>query len=443
MYEYQYFMQPYLRAAMEEQCKFLGTIYEEAEEVVDDDPGEVSGEEASKVYKENYLFRDTLQKVYVSPKLTKPRYREAMIAFVAKFIDEHSTELSKSGPVNIIPFGDKETEFLYTTFEITKEQVLQIYENVIQETYYGTISKFISGWINKAPHKLLIVAILAEAIQSNYEDIVECCEYLLAFTEYPIIYREYWKINAREDIMNYTIEHLGTKYKVKKVSNLQGLLKWDGHSTVARYVDLFKAGGADNVWIDLLRRLRNQVNNTLKNIARAYYKNAESNASQHSTVTKFDDGSLADKEGVTTNTAQVINQTITKMATSDINNAFVRVCAEQTRIDEGNLRGYISQIMSTKDNKIPKFVEDVITAYFIRFPMNDSLVRGEFLPFGIALYRSISTSKDPIYKEIRQIVDYWMIDIINIRAHYQRDATVSCYTRGIFNYFILMINYYN
>ena len=99
--------------------------------------------------------------------------------------------------------------------------------------------------------------------------------------------------------------------------------------------------------------------------------------------------------------------------------------------------------MADKNNKLYKFIEDVITYYFTKNPTDTSLGSGEFVNFALAMYRSIGTSKDELLKEIRTILNIWMFDIINIQEIYHREATIINYTRAIYNYVILMINYYN
>lgn len=399
-------------------------------------------EDKEGVYKTNYYIRDNLQIPYVSKTLAKRRVRDEIIEFVGSILDENSTKLSTSGPVYIITFSDKETNKLYEIFGINDQKVLEIYENMIQESFYGQISKFITGWVRNAPHKILVTAVLIEALQKGYDDIIECCEYIWAFCEYPIIFRKYFTTGVKEDVMNYTIEHLGTKFTIKKVANLQAMLKYDAHSAVENKKEEL-ISGVDNAYTDFMRRMRNQFNNRIKNIARAYFDNDENNASQHNKISQFDDGSLTDQEGSTTNIAQVVDKTINKFTSGGINNSMVKIAADGSNVDKDNLLGFINQIITTKNNHVDKLLENIITVYFNKNPTNTSLGSGEFLNFGLALYRSISTSKNEMYQEIKRILNFWMEDVINIRQFYSNSGTIIGYTRAIFNYIILMINYYN
>lgn len=430
---YELYMQEYLDESFSNMMKYLEKNNIDLYEAKSSKEG---------VYKENYYLRDNLQIPYVSKILDKRKNRDMLVAFVSNFLDTHSTQLSTSGPVHIFIFGDKETNFLYTMFGINEDTLISMYNSMVQEAFYGKISAFFNGWVKNAPHKILLTSMLIEGLQKGYQDVIECCEYLWAFCEYPIIYRVYWKTGVKEDVMNYTIEHLGSKFKVKKVSNLQGLLKYDSHSSVvSKMNDLLT--GADHAYTDFMQRMRNQINNTLKNISNAYYDNIELNATQHTNISSFDDGTLADQEGHITNIAQSVDKTLSKFNIGEINNPIAKIAADGSSVDKDNLIGYLNQIKSSKNNKLNKFIENIITIYFNKNPTDTSLGNAEFLNFALSLYRSIGTSKDPMYQEIKSILNMWMIDIINIDQYYSRTATIISYTRAIFNYMVLMINHYN
>ena len=394
----------------------------------------------SDVYKENYYFRDHLQIPLISPVLSKQKNRDTIVNFVGKFMDDHANQLSTTGPVYIFTFGEKEIRPLYEMFNVDSEKLLLMYNEMVKEAYYGKISKVFTGWVTNSPHKILLCAILADSFQNGYDDIVECCEYMFAFTDYPIVYRDFWKIGVQEDVMKYTIEHLGGKFKIKGFDNILGLLKYDSTAAAEFYKESFMKA-PDNVYMDMIRRVRNNISSKFRNIAHEYYKNIELNATQHTNVTKFDDGEIADQEGHIYNISSSIEKVNSRIVKNGINKTIARIAADGNKIDRNNLEGMISQILSTKNNRVDKFVENVITNYFTKNP-SATIDSGQFLIYGFSLFRSIGTSKDPMLVEIRSILSFWMNDIINISGQYERQATRSNYSRGVYNYMIMMINYY-
>lgn len=415
-------------------------LYEEMTEYMESDQSYLEAKEG--VYKDNRYLRDHLQIPYVQDVLAKPKVRDELSAFVNKFLDDHVDQLSTSGPVHIFTFGDKETSFLYDMFKINGETLIKIYNELIQETYYGKISAFFNGWINHAPHKLLVTSMLIEALQKGYDDVVMCCEYIWAFNEYPIVYRHFWSLGVKEDVMNYTIEHLGSKFKITNMKNLQQLIYYHAHKSVTTMSDKLKEA-YDNVYLDFMHRMRTQFNNNFRNIANAYYDNDKLGLTLHTKDSQFDDGSLADQEGHITNMSRAIDNTINKFSTSGVEKGIAKLVADGSNVDKDTVTAYLNQIMSTKNNRLDLFIENIITAYFSKNPTNSSLGTTEFLNFGIALYRSIGTSKDPIYQSIKQILQMWMNNILDINSAYKSEGTRINYTRAIFNYFIFAINYYN
>lgn len=435
MSTYSDYMKDYMLENMSDVCDLYPLMEEYKNELL---------MEANKedVYKINYIFKNDLQLKFIHPVLESNSNRNKLIEFTGRFIDAHAQELSASGPIYQFTFGDRETRFLYELFGIDNKVILEIYDKVVQETYYGKISKFITGWIQNAPHKILLTAILCEAVQQNYEDIIECIACLWPFSEYPILYRISFPLGVNEDVMNYTIEHLGAKYKIRKVKNLQELLVSDGRAAVNHFTDILKTG-QDNVYVDIMQYIRNSLKSKIQNIAKIYYINIEKNASQHANATVFDDGNLNDVQGGSVNIAQIIEKITNKFSGGDINKSIVNICANGNQVDKDNLFGFITNIEKDKNNKFNKFVENIITSYFSKNPSSNSLGTSEFINYGLLMYRSISNSKDPLFQEIKEILNYWMFTIIKIDELYKRVPTQIAYTRAIYNYYIMMINYYN
>lgn len=431
---YKEYLSDYIQEATEEMNNKLGIKSEEPE---------VEEKGRKDVYKHNFYLKDNFQDKYISPVLAKSNNRNSIIEFVYKFIDDHNEQLSTSGPVYSFSFGDKETNFFYNLFNLNKEEIMNYWFKMIEETYYGKISKFFTGWLNNAPHKLIFVAMLIEAIQKGYDDIIEACKFLWSFCEYPILYREYWKTNVRPDVMEFTIERLGNKFKIKtkNLNNLLALLQYEGESSVNSKYEQLKEG-ADNVYADFMQRMRNQLNNTLRNISREYYNNIQNNATIHNQTDEFEDGSKAEQDGSHSIMVDIIEYTLGKINLSGINNSLIKIVANGAKVDKDNLENFINLIIKDKNSRLSKFVENIILAYFTKFPTTTSLGSG-FVNFALSLFKSIGNSKDEVYQETNQILTYWLFEIIHIDKLYQRVPTIATYKRALYNYFVFLINSYN
>lgn len=433
-------MTPYQLFTYESAERYARDLYERMDPYEDEDLFLITEEGREGVYKENYFLRKNLQLKYIHDPLSKPRNQEEIVIAINRFTDQHHEQLSTSGPVYSFQFNEKEVKFLYDIFGLSPDILVDLYTKMVAETYEGgKISPFFISWVKFAPHKVMFTAMQMEAVQNGWDDMLDASEYLWAYTEYPILYRDSYRIGVKKDVMDYTIEHLSSKHIITRMNSWGELLKYDSHVATVSCIEALRAG-QDNTYSDIMQRYRNQFKSKMKNIAQEYYKNSENNSSMHNMTTEFDDGSKAEQEGHGANQAQIIERTINKISENPVNQELVRITAQGAKVDRSNLQGCIAQIYAMKDNKIPKMIEDIISAYFMQYPESMSIVNVEFLNFGLSLYRSLSNSKEKIYAEMSNILTMWM-DMLNLQ--YDRAATLIAYRRAIFNYFMMLINYYN
>jgi hypothetical protein len=398
-----------------------------------------------KPVKENdHYFRDNLQIPYVTGVMKDNANREKLGEFTVGFVDSHQKELSTVGPVHMFIFGDKEISFLYKMFGITREVLVKIINDMYLTTYNWTNIAETNLLLN-SPHKALLIAIIVDAIQKNDAEVIRCCEYLFGFTEYPLIYSKFWAgFPIREDIMNYTIDHLGNRFKIKekKIKTLLDLLKYDMNVSVTFWTGALKTG-RDHAYVDLVNRIRAQIRGTFAYLKNEYTKNKEKNATQHSQETHDDEGKIVDQTGHISVISDIVDNTYARFVLNPIYLPYVRSSAKANQVDISLFNGFLNQIFTTKDDRLYRLIECVVTSYLNRNPELSTVKGGEFLTFGLKLYRSMATSTDKIYVEINEIMDYWIYELINIKQYSSNRGTQINYRRAVFSYIIWMINHLN
>ena len=397
------------------------------------------------VFIENYIYQKELVEGKIRNIMKDKNKRDSLVHFTASFINDHSKELSTSGPVYTFTFAEKETNFLYNLIGTNEDHILSLFNKVIDETYMGKLSLPLAGLIKKAPHKILITGILVDAIQMNYQEVPKCCEYIMGFADYPMVFRSSWKLGVNEQTMTYTIEHLPNKFKIKarQIYSVLGLIEYDMNKVRVLCEDRLK-GGADNVYIDYIYRVRNQMKNTYQKIAEQYYKNQKNQSTQHTTTDMTDEGMIVDQDnGISTTISNITENTLSKFIKGDINGRILEtIAATKDEISENILRAYITKIVSSKNNRLSEFIENLITLFFLKYPEEYEL-RPKFLNFSIVAYNSINRSTERLNMEIAKILNFWVDDICAIKKDYKRSATIINYKVAIYRYFVAMINHYN
>jgi len=398
----------------------------------------------AKPYNETFYLRDNLQIPHLDKVLSKRSGRNAVIEFTNNFKDTHIKELGAPGPIYTFLFGSKETSILYGLFNVSKDVMLRFLEDIVQITYNGKLAQPIYGLVDTVPHKILITGMLVNALQNNYTDIVDCCEYIMAFAEYPMVYKHFWKKhNAKEDVMEYTMEHLPSKFKskTKNLKTLSSLIKYDINLITTRWAPKLKIG-MDHSYFDYIYRCRTQMKNSLKNIADQYYNNYEKNATQHERIDQTDDGNISAIEGQTAIVGSMVDNTYSRFLSGELNKKIIAISSELTGVDKDNVYRFLNQIFNVRNNRLHDIIENIILSYFTQYKSETTIVSEKFLNYALALYRRISTSNNVSYSEIRKILDYWMFDIIDIKSYYNNEGTITYYTRAIYNYIVFMINHY-
>lgn len=390
-------------------------------------------ESAAKV---SYHLKETLVPI-VHKVLQSPKNRNAIIEFTGKFIDTNSEQLYAPGPIYSFLFGKNEFEPIYALFGLSEDIMKNECKEVSMKAYDGQLNMEI---IKAGPHKLLIALLVAECIKEGYEDLLTACKYMLGFAEYPILLRKSFPTGVQPTVMIYTIEHLPQKFKIKKMANLLELLYYDMNGVVNLCKDRVTTE-MDYQYMDFLYRARNQLKATIKKIAKVYFDNIQNNGTLVAQSGIDANGNVTNVDGQYSNTSAVIDKIYAKMQANFIHKAFVKFNAEANSINKDLLETYLNKIYSDPNNKLHKFIENVVIGYF-RKTGNTEIISGEFISYGLALYRSIASSKDELYIELRTIVNYWMNDIIHITDSYSNKGTIINYTRGVFNYMIWMMNYY-
>lgn len=382
-------------------------------------------------------LKENLQVSNVAPVLKKPINRDKIVEFTGRFKDEHNKQLSTAAPVHMFTFADKQTSFLYSLFSTSKEQLVTLFKEGMEKAQQTVPFRI----IEEGPHKILIAAMMLEAHEKGYDDIIECCKLLFVFSEYPILYRKFWRIGVKEDVMNYTVEHAGNKFKFRKFMNVLGWARNDLEVAWVRWKD--RLDGYDWEYQRFIYDIRTQLVASWRKLAELYYANEKANKTLHVKSGKTDDGHISDQEGYISNIAKISENTFTKISINPISNPHIKISAEYSEIDKGNLTSFLNRIFTDKNNQLRQMIENIITSYLTKNPTESNISAKEFINKGMALYRSIATSKDPLYMNIHRILNYWMYTIIDIKSLYNREQTHIAYRRAIWNYLILMIAHHN
>lgn len=370
---------------------------------------------------------------------------DSVIEFTGNFIDSNSKSLMAGCPLYNCVFGDKEQKFFYDLVGLSKPELVAMYEETIKIAYSGdNVNKHsIITNMKTVYHMLIIIGILIWAIRNDEKDLKEACKYLSAFVWYPLIFRHYWPHGVIEGTMVYTLEHMSGKRFIKQHKTMLSYLYYHGDTCYKNFEERLK-DGADRYYADYNNRVRNQINSPMRGISNEYYDNHDDDASHHEVAGTYDDGNLADQDSTTTMIGAIADKTFAKFTTIAIDVTIANTVAEGCEVSKAKLNSYLNKLLPLKENELFKLIENVLILFMNSKPADDSVGSGVFLNFGLSLYRSISSAKDPSKQTIARILTMWTNELLKIQEDYPtRPATVIGFRKALFFYIIFMTQRYN
>ena len=132
----------------------------------------------------------------------------ALEKLIGKFIDKNSEKLSAIGPTEIIYHTDMDKDPIYKMVGVTESFVKSLKNRSKDIKSDGSTMVY--------PFNSLMPMIIRYFILSKNKMMVSMCVSYLALSIYPILYFKYFKYGVNENVMNYTINNLSNKYKIKQ-----------------------------------------------------------------------------------------------------------------------------------------------------------------------------------------------------------------------------------
>ena len=180
---------------------------------------------------------------------------------VSGFFDRNSDELSAPGPMKMIVFSDQEMAKVYSLTGTSAPEI---------KGYINKSKAIVSkGQIQKYPFRMLLSNIVRYFSLKKNDNMVSMTVSYLALNIYPLVFYNFFKFKPNENVMNYTINNLSNKYKIKQTGTLfAGIVE-----TAMGAYTLHRKGieaGDDYSLVQFILAIRTRLNSFIKKIAKEY-----------------------------------------------------------------------------------------------------------------------------------------------------------------------------
>ena len=371
---------------------------------------------------------------YVETAFSDQKKLKQFEALIAKYIDKNSELLSAIGPMNIILFTDKDKSPIFDIIGVTPNQVKAI-KNKSKDR--KTTDNLI-----EAPFSTLMAVIVSYFGVKKNNNMVQMSTFYLTMSMYPFIYHRSFPYPPNENVMNYTINNLSKKFKIKQTSNFIAAII----ETAMGAYKLHEKGlleGIDDSHTQFVYAIKTRVSSFIKKIAREFYANHKEGKYLN---TEFESNE-EDKYREADSSIYLINSKADAVTLKLIIDGppmkLITMAANTQKVSINELRNYITTKV-TNDNKddVHSIVESILYLYLFD-EKNDirNINSDQFLLYCMDVYRRSNTT-DKNVVNIKKILDSWLEDLGTYKKT-QRVATINNFRKAMYCFFVIAIMYYN
>ena len=373
------------------------------------------------------------------------KYLPNILNHIANFMNKAMDVLStKNVGLHLIYTATMEND-LYDTCFVEKAEIMRI----IHSSY--NIKHDIPDATNPIYNFLMILSCFyrqhEKEIMSKYKLKTSPADYVLLYLGlriYSICQRQIFIHEPREDVMDYTIEHLTGKFHIVQFDNVFSLMEnevYTNNNTLE--ADLSYIEDKDiHEWVSkLIHRLKDK----LKKVYREFKKNydAQKNYTNDAMVaTNKEDGKKFYTE--TASASNDIVLTVNKYVNAFIGESVVRddiiklVIKRGQKINAVKLKAIIEELAHDKEStdKITAIVKNIVSYWIVSCVRDtESLHSIDFIKSAISVY-GMSNTKNEYILNVKQILTDVIVKYGSSLMDVSKTSTVNAFKQDIYLYII-------
>lgn len=353
---------------------------------------------------------------------------------VSDYLDRNNEKLTTIGPVYQTVFSDMDKEKLYNAIELRPEKILEVLRR--------SPSVKADRYIIKNPFNTGIALAIRYYTMKNNEEMVNACLIYMTLAFYPSIFHKFFKFEPNEQIMNYTINNLSNKFKVKQLGTIYAALI----DTAQGAYKLHKprlVKGTDKDIVGFILDVKTRLNSLMRKISVEFYKVHEKNLYLNTEYDSYEEDNYHESDSNSYAVERLTNAVVLKLVVDGPNMKIVNTAAKICQVSVSELRNYVNTIVINDNReKIKQIIESILYLYLFdsQNTVNDIRNNNKFLLYCLEMYKKSNTTDKNIIK-IKSILDEWLEDLGTYKKT-QRLATINNFRRALFLFFVITIQTY-
>ena len=368
----------------------------------------------------------------VEQAFTSKETQRKFSAIVASYVDRNVNRLSTAGPSKRTLFSDMERNKVYDLVNFDPKTCKAI---VKQSNYIKASWKIVND-----PFNLVMMMILRYAKLNQLDQINQLAVTYLTLSMYPSLHYKYFKFEPNEAIMQYTINNLSNKFKVKQVGNiLQALV--DTTALADKTYDKNIRHANDKELTDYINAYKTRLNSLIKKIRDAFEKDYRSGNYMNTERDNEDENDFKTSDSNSLLIQRIVDQVVLKLSVNGPDSRIVDISAKMNQVSVNETRNTLNQLTQNKDESvnIRALCESILYLYLFNGENHVNDLNGsKFLTFCLAVYKKSNTNDENVIK-VKSILDTWIEKYSETYRKTQRVATLNNFRRALYTFFVFTL----
>lgn len=368
----------------------------------------------------------------VEQAFTSKETQRKFSAIVASYVDRNVNRLSTAGPSKRTLFSDMERNKVYDLIDFDPKVCKAI---VKQSNYIKASWKIVND-----PFNLVMMMILRYAKLNKLDQINQLAVTYLTLSMYPSLHYKYFKFEPNEAIMQYTINNLSNKFKVKQVGNiLQALV--DTTALADKTYDKNIRHANDKELTDYINAYKTRLNSLIKKIRDAFEKDYRSGNYMNTERDNEDENDFKTSDSNSLLIQRIVDQVVLKLSVNGPDSHIVDISAKMNQVSVNETRNTLNQLTQNKDESvnIRALCESILYLYLFNGENHVNDLNGsKFLTFCLAVYKKSNTNDENVIK-VKSILDTWIEKYSETYRKTQRVATLNNFRRALYTFFVFTL----
>ena len=351
---------------------------------------------------------------------------------IANYIDSNTMKLTTAGPQYRVIFHENEYIRFYNIIGIDPNEVRAMLK---RSTYIKNQWQIMNNPFNS----IAAMCIRFFKIHKD-EELARAMVVYLTLSMYPSLHYKYFEFEPNPQIMEYTINNLSNKYKVKNSNCIfEALVDTTLLSDKTYTKNLIRATDKDIT--DYIQAYKTRLNSMIRKIAIEFYKNEKKLLYLNEDIESNDEDNYKSIDNDTMIVDRLANTASSNILIHGPDMRLINIAAKIADVSVNELRNTVNSILNDPDNRTD--VHNINSAILFLFIFDSKMNREkvgtkDFVVYSLEIYKRANTA-DKNVVIIKNSLDKWLEKYSITYRRTQRVATLNNFRRALFLFFVLTI----